>query len=331
MQGERLVGSRQEIAGESAALRRVMHHAAIVADTDSTVLISGEAGTGKELIARLIHSRSARKDASFIKVSCAAIPSGRLESELFGHEKGAFREATCQCVGKLELADKGTLLLDKVGDLPLDLQPKLLRVLLDREFERIGGSRTIPVDVRLIAATDHDLLGEVEEGEFRGDLFYRLHVFPLHLPALRDRAEDIPLLVRHFVDKFAIRQHKRIDEIPDEALETMMDWKWPGNIRELENFIERSVVQSEGSCLNPPLGELGGEISRHGADADAAMQAQAKERERIIEVLWETQGALSGPSGAAARLGLKRTALEDKMQRLGISRADYLRRSRTGD
>jgi formate hydrogenlyase transcriptional activator len=326
MGGERSEISWQQIVGESAALKRVLHHAAIVADTDSTVLISGETGTGKELLARLVHSRSARKDASFIKVSCAAIPTERLESEIFGHEKGAFREATCQYVGKLELADKGTLLLDDVGDLPLNLQPKLLGVLLDREFERIGGTKTIPVDVRLIAATDHDLLGDVEEGQFRGDLFYRLHVFPLHLPALRDRLEDIPLLVRHFVNKFAIRLHKRIDVIPDEAVDAMMKWRWPGNVRELENFIERSVVHSESNRLNPPLGELRQEISRQGADTDAALQA-ANERERIIEVLQQTQGALSGPAGAAARLGFKRTTLEEKMQRLGISRADYLRRS----
>jgi formate hydrogenlyase transcriptional activator len=312
-----------DIVGNSPSLKRVLDYAAIVADTDSTVLITGETGTGKELVARVIHSMSRRSDRNFIKVNCAAIPTGLLESELFGHEKGAFTGAVSQKLGRLELADKGTLLLDEVGDIPLELQPKLLRVLQDQEFERLGGTKTIHVDVRLIAATNRDLVHAVEEKEFRGDLFYRLHVFPLHLPALRDRREDIPMLVRHFVEKCSFRMHKRIDVIPDEAIDAMMKWRWPGNIRELENFIERSVILSEGNRLNPPLGELREEVSRQASDFDDSLRG--KEREHIIEILRQTRGALSGPAGAAARLGLKRTTLQYKMQRLGISRTDYLR------
>jgi formate hydrogenlyase transcriptional activator len=313
----------EDIVGNTPALKRVLDYAAIVADTDSTVLITGETGTGKERIARLIHSMSRRKDRNFIKLNCAAIPTGLLESELFGHEKGAFTGAVSQKLGRLELADKGTLLLDEIGDIPLELQPKLLRVLQDQEFERLGGTKTIRVDVRLIAATNHDLIRAVEEKEFRGDLFYRLHVFPLHLPSLRERREDIPLFIRHFVEKCAARLHKHIDVIPDEAVEAMIHWNWPGNIRELENFIERSVILSEGNRLNAPLGELREELSRQRSDSDVTLRE--KEREHIIEILRQTRGALSGPSGAAARLGLKRTTLQYKMQRLGISRTDYLK------
>ena len=312
-----------DIIGKSPPLQRVLDHVAIVADTDSTVLITGETGTGKERIARMIHSMSRRKDRSFIKVNCAAIPTGLLESELFGHEKGAFTGAVSQKLGRLELADKGTLLLDEVGEIPLELQPKLLRVLQDQEFERLGGTKTIRVDVRLIAATNRDLHRAVEEKEFRSDLFYRLHVFPLHVPALRERREDVPLLIDHFVEKCAARLHKRIEIIPEGAVEAMMNWSWPGNIRELENFIERSVILSEGNRLSPPLCELREEISRKPADSDVTLRD--KEREHIIEILQQTQGALSGPSGAATRLGLKRTTLQYKMQRLGISRTDYLR------
>jgi formate hydrogenlyase transcriptional activator len=270
----------------------------------------------------MIHDMSRRKERSFIKVNCAAIPTGLLESELFGHEKGAFTGAVSQKIGRLELADKGTLLLDEVGDIPLELQPKLLRVLQDQEFERLGGTKTIRVDVRLIAATNIDLGRAVEEKEFRSDLFYRLHVFPLHLPALRDRREDIPLLVQHFVEKCSARLHKQIDVIPEEAIQAMTRWKWPGNIRELENFIERSVILTEGNRLSPPLGELREETSRQPSDSDVTLRD--KEREHIIEILRQTRGALSGPSGAAARLGLKRTTLQYKMQRLEISRTDYL-------
>jgi formate hydrogenlyase transcriptional activator len=312
-----------DIVGTSAALKRVLDYAAIVADTDSTVLITGETGTGKERIARLIHGMSGRKDRNFIKLNCAAIPTGLLESELFGHEKGAFTGAVSQKLGRLELADKGTLLLDEIGEIPLELQPKLLRVLQDQEFERLGGTKTIKVDVRLIAATNRDLVRAVEEREFRGDLFYRLHVFPLHLPALRERREDIPTLIRHFVEKCAVRLHKRIDIIPDEAVDAMTNWKWPGNIRELENFIERSVILSEGNRLSAPLAELREQLSRQPSDPEGTLRD--REREHIISILLQTRGALSGPAGAAARLGLKRTTLQYKMQRLGISRTDYLR------
>ena len=311
-----------DIVGTSPALKRVLDYAAIVADTDSTVLITGETGTGKERMARVIHSMSRRRDRNFIKLNCAAIPTGLLESELFGHEKGAFTGAVSQKLGRLELADKGTLLLDEIGEIPLELQPKLLRVLQDQEFERLGGNKTIRVDVRVIAATNRDLIRAVEDKEFRGDLFYRLHVFPLHLPALRDRRDDIPTLIRHFVEKCSARLHKHIEVIPDEAIEAMKRWSWPGNIRELENFVERSVILSQGNRLTPPLGELREEISRQSEDADVTLRD--REREHIIEILRQTRGALSGPSGAAARLGLKRTTLQYKMQRLGISRTDYL-------
>ncbi len=312
-----------EIVGNSPVLKRVLESAAIVACTDSTVLITGETGTGKERIARLIHDTSGRRDRSFIKLNCAAIPTGLLESELFGHEKGAFTGAVSQKIGRLELADKGSLLLDEVGEIPLELQPKLLRVLQDHEFERLGGTKTIKVDVRLIAATNRDLARAVNEKEFRSDLFYRLHVFPLHLPALRDRREDIPMLIRYFVEKSAARLRKRIDGIPEEAIDAMTRWRWPGNIRELENFIERSVILSEGNRLTPPLGELRDEILRQPSNSDGTLRD--KERSHIIDILRQTHGALSGPSGAAARLGLKRTTLQYKMQRLGISRMDYLR------
>ncbi|MBZ5667323.1 MAG: sigma 54-interacting transcriptional regulator [Acidobacteriia bacterium] len=311
-----------DIVGDSQALKRVLDYAAIVANTDSTVLITGETGTGKECVARLIHSMSGRKDRNFIKLNCAAIPTGLLESELFGHEKGAFTGAISQKLGRLELADKGTLLLDEIGDIPLELQPKLLRVLQDQEFEHLGGTKTIHVDVRMIASTNRDLVRAVAEKEFRDDLFYRLHVFPLHLPALRDRREDIPVLVRYFVEKCGIRLHKRIDVIPEEAIEAMMQWRWPGNIRELENFIERSVILSEGNRLRPPLAELREVMSWHPSDSDGTLRD--KEREHIIDILRRTRGTLSGAGGAAARLGLKRTTLQYKMRRLGISRMDFL-------
>jgi len=311
-----------DIVGSSPALKRVLGYAAVVAQTDATVLITGETGTGKERIARAIHFMSRRKDNAFIKLNCAAIPTGLLESELFGHEKGAFTGAISQKVGRLELADKGTLLLDEVGEIPLELQPKLLRVLQDQEFERLGGTRTIRVDVRLIAASNRDLEQAVEQKLFRSDLFYRLHVFPVHLPALRERREDIPLLIRHFVGKCGARMHKQIDIIPDDAVETMMNWDWPGNIRELENFIERSVILSTDNRLNPPLVELREAGRRRMSDSEGTLRD--RERDHIVEVLRETRGVLSGPNGAAARLGLKRTTLQYKMQRLGISRSDYL-------
>jgi formate hydrogenlyase transcriptional activator len=311
-----------EIVGNSPALKHVLDHASIVANTDSTVLITGETGTGKERVAQAIHSMGARKDRSFIKLNCAAIPSGLLESELFGHERGAFTGAVSQKLGRLELADKGTLFLDEIGEIPLEMQPKLLRVLQDHEFERLGGTRTIRVDVRLIAATNRDLAQAVEEKEFRSDLFYRLHVFPIHMPALRARREDIPLLVRYFVERSAARLHKRIEFIPDEAIEAMLHWNWPGNIRELENFVERSVILSPGNTLRVPLTELHQEIAQ--SDSPPNDTLRSKEREHIIDALRQSRGLLSGPAGAAARLGLKRTTLQYKMQKLGVSRLDYL-------
>jgi len=303
-------------------LKRVLDYAAIVANTDSTVLITGETGTGKERVAQAIHLMSSRRERSFIKLNCAAIPTGLLESELFGHEKGAFTGAISQKVGRLELADKGTLLLDEVGEIPLELQPKLLRVLQDQEFERLGGTKTIRVDVRLLAASNRDLVRAMEDKEFRSDLFYRLHVFPLHLPPLRDRRGDIPLLIRHFVQKCAARLNKRIDFIPDEAVEAMMHWRWPGNIRELENFIERSVILSEDNRLNAPLAELRQDSARRSPDLELTLRDL--ERDHIIEILRQTRGVLSGPKGAAARLGLKRTTLQYKMQKMGIFRSDYM-------
>jgi len=295
-----------DIIGTSPALKRVLDYAAIVADTDSTVLITGETGTGKERIARMIHGMSRRKDRNFIKLNCAAIPTGLLESELFRHEKGAFTGAVSQKLGRLELADKGTLLLDEVGEIPLELQPKLLRVLQDQEFERLGGTKTIRVDVRLIAATNRDLVRAVEEKEFRGDLFYRLHVFPLHLPALRDRREDIPMLVHHFVEKCSARLHKRIDVIPEEAVDAMMHWEWPGNIRELENFIERSVILSEGNRLNAPLAELREDISRQPSDSSGTLRD--REREHIIEILHQTRGRPVGSVILIAMRGIAAAA-----------------------
>ncbi len=311
-----------DIVGKSAALKRVLDQAKIVANTDATVLITGETGTGKERIARAIHLMSSRRDQNFIKLNCAAIPTGLLESELFGHEKGAFTGAVSQKLGRLELADKGTLLLDEVGEIPLELQPKLLRVLQDHEFERLGGVRTIHSNMRLIAATNRDLVQAVEQKQFRQDLFYRLNVFPLHVPALRDRREDIPLLIRHFVKKCGERLNKRINFIPDEAVAAMMNWKWPGNIRELENFVERSVILSENDVLSAPLAELRDEGERRGVNLEVTLRD--RERDHIIEILRQTRGMLSGAKGAAIRLGLKRTTLQYKMQKLGISRRDYL-------
>jgi formate hydrogenlyase transcriptional activator len=310
-----------KIIGTSPALKRVLGNAAIVAVTDATVLITGETGTGKERVARAIHAMSSRRDRNFIKMNCAAIPTGLLESELFGHEKGAFTGAVSQKVGPLELADQGTLLLDEIGEISLELQPKLLRVLQDQEFERLGGTRTIKVDVRVLAASNRDLARAVEENEFRSDLFYRLNVFPLHLPPLRERHEDIPMLIRYFVDKCAARMRKQITLIPDEAVEVMMHWRWPGNIRELENFIERSVILSEDERLRPPLAELREEIAKR---PDLEHTLRDRERDHIITALRQARGVLSGTKGAAVQLGLKRTTLQHKMQKLGISRSEYL-------
>ena len=310
----------EEIIGESPALNEVLDQVAIVAASDASVLILGETGTGKGLVARAIHHTSKRKERSFVTLNCAAIPTGLLESELFGHEKGAFTGAVSQKVGRLELADKGTLFLDEIGEIPLELQPKLLRVLQDHEFERLGGTRTIKVDLRLIAATNRDLARSVVEKEFRSDLFYRLNVFPIRLPSLRERREDIPLLIRYFVRKFARAMDRGIETVPIETMNTLVNWHWPGNVRELENFIERSVILTEGTALRAPLAELQAESPTSGS---AEYSLEDAEREHIIRVLLQTGGMISGPTGAASRLGLKRTTLQSKMQRLGITRQDY--------
>lgn len=309
----------EEIVGESLPLKRLMKDTITVAPTDSNVLILGETGTGKELIARAIHRMSSRKEGSFIKLNCAAIPTGLLESELFGHEKGAFTGAVSQKIGRLELADKGTLFLDEVGEIPLEVQPKLLRVLQDHEFERLGGTRTLRVNVRLIAATNRDLQKSIAEKEFRQDLYYRLNVFPLRMPALRERAQDIPLLVRYFVQMFARRMNKSIETITTETMNALIAWDWPGNVRELENFIERSVILSRGSVLNAPLAELKHARNHNGADLTLA----DLEREHIIRTLRQTGGVISGTNGAAIKLGLKRTTLQSRIQRMGISREEY--------
>jgi formate hydrogenlyase transcriptional activator len=311
----------EEIVGESAALKNVQQEVVTVASSDATVLILGETGTGKELIARAIHRLSHRRERAFIKVNCAAIPTGLLESELFGHEKGAFTGAVSQKIGRMELADHGTLFLDEVGEISLELQPKLLRVLQDQEFERLGGTRTIKVDVRLIAATNRDLARRVSEQEFRSDLFYRLNVFPIRMPPLRDRPEDIPLLVRYFVHKYARRMDRRIDSISSENMNALVRWHWPGNVRELENFIERSVILSEGPGLRVPLAEL---LSKSVDPQAPDHTLENAEREHIIRILRETGGQISGKNGAANRLNVKRTTLQSKMQRLNIRREDYL-------
>jgi formate hydrogenlyase transcriptional activator len=306
----------EEIIGESPALQQVLDQVAVVVDSDATVLLLGETGTGKGLIAHAIHRTSKRKNRNFVTLNCAAIPTGLLESELFGHEKGAFTGAVSQKLGRLELADHGTLFLDEIGEISLELQPKLLRVLQDNEFERLGGTRTIKVDLRVIAATNRDLTKSVAQKEFRSDLFYRLHVFPIRLPALRERREDIPVLVRYFVRKFTARMDRAIETIPSDTMNALINWHWPGNVRELENFIERSVILTEGTALRAPLAEL----LAHDPGAESL---ENSEREIILRVLRETGGMISGPTGAARRLGIKRTTLQSKMQRLGITRQDY--------
>jgi formate hydrogenlyase transcriptional activator len=309
-----------EIVGESAALRRVLKLVENVAGTDATVLILGETGTGKELIARAIHDLSPRRQNAFVKLNCAAIPTGLLESELFGHEKGAFTGATSQKIGRLDLAHQGTLFLDEVGDIPLELQPKLLRVLQEQEFERLGSTRTIPVDIRVIAATNRKLTQMVADRQFREDLYYRLKVFPVTVPPLRDRREDIPLLVHYFVRKHAARMNRRIETIPPDAMNALIQWRWPGNVRELGNFLERSVILTRGSILQVRLSEL---ESTGNVEAPASVSTlEATEREAILLTLRQTKGVIGGPLGAATRLGLKRTTLTAKMRRLGISRRD---------
>ena len=308
-----------DIIGESAELGEVLKKVRVVAPTDSTVLLLGETGTGKELLARSLHALSSRKDKSFVKLNCAAVPSGLLESELFGHEKGAFTGAVSQKIGRIELADKGTLFLDEIGELPLELQPKLLRVLQDREFERLGSVRTLHVDVRIIYATNRDLRQDVAARKFREDLFYRLNVFPIQLPPLRERKRDIPILVRHFVEKHAARMGKNVDCIPDGTLRILENWNWPGNIRELENMIERMIILSKGRVLAPPPAELTEQSGRTPDDLGEM------ERDHIVRVLRETHGVLSGDNGAAARLGLKRTTLQSMLKRFGIETEEFRR------
>ena len=311
----------EEIIGESLPLKRVLADISTVAGSDATVFIQGETGTGKELVAHAIHEASLRKDASFIKVNCAALPPGLFESELFGYEKGAFTGAVSRKAGRLELAHNGTVFLDEIGDLPLEVQPKLLRVLEDQEFERLGATNTIRVNVRLIAATNRNLAKSVAERQFRSDLFYRIHVFPTRVPPLRERSSDIPLLAHHFVRRFSQRMHKRIETVPDEVMEALVNFGWPGNVRELEHFIERSVLLSRGLVLQAPLAELRSYVDLWGVPASGALQSI--QREHIVKVLRETGGVISGPNGAAARLGLKRTTLQSMLQRLGIARRDF--------
>ena len=308
----------EEIIGESAALKRVLAQVETVATTDSSVLILGETGTGKEVFARALHKLSARRERTFVKMNCAAIPAGLLESELFGHEKGAFTGAITQKMGRFELAHQGTVFLDEVGDIPLELQPKLLRVLQEKEFERLGGLRTVRVDVRLIAATNRNLAQMVTDGEFRSDFYYRLNIFPIVAPSLRERREDIPLLVRYFAQKYARQMNRRIETIPAEVMETLTRYHWPGNVRELENLIERAVILSSGSTLRVPLGELKS-IRASGTEVTTLEEA---EREHIVRALRESHWIIGGPHGAASRLGLKRTTLQSKMQKLGISRSN---------
>ena len=311
----------EEIVGENSGLKRVLKQVEDVAATDATVLILGETGTGKELIARAIHELSPHRDHAFVKLNCAAIPSGLLESELFGHEKGAFTGAIAQKIGRLELAHQGTFFLDEVGDLPLELQPKILRALQEKEFERVGGTRTIPVNVRLVAATNRDLGKMVNAGQFRSDLYYRLRVFPVTIPPLRERRDDIPLLVRYFVSSHSKRMGRRIETIPDETLQTLGKWRWPGNVRELENFIERSVILTQGSVLRAPLAELEA-VEEYSGAADSNLEVA--EREHILRVLRECKGMIGGAKGAAERLGLRRTTLNSKLKKLGVKRRDYI-------
>ena len=308
-----------EIIGQSPALRKVLQMVETVANSDSTVLLLGETGTGKELIARAVHNHSRRKQRTFVKLNCAAIPTGLLESELFGHEKGAFTGAISQKIGRLELADQGTLFLDEVGDIPVEIQPKLLRALQEREFERLGSTHTKKVNVRLVAATNRDLEKMIAAREFRSDLYYRLNVFPIRIPPLRDRPEDILLLVRYFAEKFSRQMQKSIESIPAEAMAKLRAWRWPGNIRELENLIERSVILTTGSALQVPLAELG-QPQTNGSPVSPPTTLEGTEREHIIKILRETRGVLAGPNGAASRLGLKRTTLQYKIKKLGIAR-----------
>ncbi|HKS74434.1 MAG TPA: sigma 54-interacting transcriptional regulator, partial [Terriglobales bacterium] len=307
----------EEILGKSPALQRVLRQVETVAPTGSTVLVQGETGTGKELVARAIHNLSSRKDDIFVKLNCAAIPLGLLESELFGHEKGAFTGAIARKIGRFELAHKGTLFLDEIGDIPPELQPKLLRVLQEQEFERLGSTRSIHVDVRLVAATNRDLAKMVEEHQFRADLYYRLNVFPIVIPPLRERREDIPVLVNYFVSKYAQAMNKRIEKVPADVIEALLRYAWPGNIRELQNFVERAVILSVGHMLEPPLAELRQPVSKQ---VTRTLTLEDAEREHIAEALRASGWIVGGEEGAAKRLGIPRTTLIYKMRRLGIPR-----------
>ena len=336
----------EQIIGSSPALRHVLQLVETVAPSDSTVLLLGETGTGKELIARAIHERSRRKERTFVKLNCAAIPTGLLESELFGHEKGAFTGAISQKVGRMELADQGTLFLDEVGDIPAEIQPKLLRVLQEREFERLGSTHTRKVNVRIVAATNRDLEKMVADREFRNDLYYRLNVFPIRIPPLRDRREDIPLLVGYFVQKCAKQMQKRIEAVPVSVMKGLTAWDWPGNIRELENFVERAVILTRGKSLDAPLGELRkskkdepvlasssrseDDIARIVRETVASMKGKSaesehskKQHDEIVRVLTECKGRVGGTEGAAAHMGISRTTLISRMKRLGINPYDY--------
>jgi formate hydrogenlyase transcriptional activator len=323
----------EEIIGESAALRKALGQVELAAPASTTVLLQGETGTGKELFARAIHNLSPRHDRTFVKVNCAAIPAGLLESELFGHERGAFTGAIAQKVGRFELADKGSIFLDEVGDLPLELQPKLLRVLQEHEFERLGSNRTQSVDVRVVAATNADLSQLVAGKAFRSDLYYRLNVFPIQIPALRERREDIPLLVRYFVQKFSQRFNKTVLYVPADAMDALTNYSWPGNVRELENLLERAVLLSPGKELRIPLSELKSNLSistgeppeTEFAESNASSPAQVAtmeqaERQHILRVLRQTKWRIAGPRGAALLLGMKRTTLQARMRKLGIRR-----------
>jgi formate hydrogenlyase transcriptional activator len=308
----------QEMVGNSAPLQEVLRQVRTVAPTDATVLLLGETGTGKELVARAVHRLSPRADSKFVSVNCTAIPTELLESELFGHEKGAFTGAINRHVGRLELADRGTLLLDEVGDLPSVIQPKLLRVLQDKEFERLGSNQTVKVDVRLIAATNQDLRRSIAEGRFREDLFYRLNVFPIYVPPLRERKSDIPALVRYFVSRYANEAKKSIAAIPAEAMDALLNWSWPGNIRELQNLVQRCVILTNSPVLRVPLGEL-----RSNAKPSSGRMSPEVERELILQALKEAGGVKGGASGAANRLGMKRTTLYSKMKKLNISPVEF--------
>jgi formate hydrogenlyase transcriptional activator len=326
----------EEIVGESPVLKRALAQVELAAPAGTTVLLLGETGTGKELFARAIHNLSPRRDRTFVKINCAAIPSGLLESELFGHEKGAFTGAIAQKVGRFELADRGTLFLDEVGDLPLELQPKLLRVLQEQEFERLGGTRTTRVDVRVVAATNSDLSKLVAERAFRSDLYYRLNVFPIQIPALRERPEDIPLLVRYFVQRFSRSLNKEVEYIPADAMDALSNYSWPGNIRELENLLERAVILSPGKELRVPLSELKSATLAPAVGADSSFSftsstsstsltsaistLEEAERQHILRALKQTQWRIAGPKGAAVLLGMKRTTLQARMRKLGIRR-----------